>query len=232
MKRVLLLLAMAMVPVALFASEGAETNYDIVQRTVNFIIFAAILWYLLADKIKAFFANRTLGIQSELDKVQDSLKASKDRVAEAQKKLDDAKKISAEIIESAKSDIENIKQKVSASVDADIANLSKNLDEMIKVEISKNRVTEAKKKLDNAKKISAEIIESAKSDIENIKQKVSTSIDTDIANLSKNLDEMIKVEISKAKKQVVAEILDELLNSENIKLSQDELVNIVLKRVA
>src|SRR5574344_592361 len=157
MKRVLLLLAMAMVPVALFASEGAETNYDIVQRTVNFIIFAAILWYLLADKIKAFFANRTLGIQSELDKVQDSLKASKDRVAEAQKKLDDAKKISAEIIESAKSDIEN---------------------------------------------------------------------------LSKNLDEMIKVEISKAKKQVVAEILDELLNSENIKLSQDELVNIVLKRVA
>lgn len=172
MKRVLLLLAMAMVPVALFASEGAETNYDIVQRTVNFIIFASILWYLLADKIKAFFANRTLGIQSELDKVQDSLKASKDRVAEAQKKLDDAKKISAEIIESAKSDIENIKQKVSASVDADIA------------------------------------------------------------NLSKNLDEMIKVEISKAKKQVVAEILDELLNSENIKLSQDELVNIVLKRVA
>ena len=148
-----LLLAMAMVPVALFASEGAETNYDIVQRTVNFIIFAAILWYLLADKIKAFFANRTLGIQSELDKVQDSLKASKDRVAEAQKKLDDAKKISA-------------------------------------------------------------------------------SVDADIANLSKNLDEMIKVEISKAKKQVVAEILDELLNSENIKLSQDELVNIVLKRVA
>ena len=52
------------------------------------------------------------------------------------------------------------------------------------------------------------------------------------ANLSKNLDEMMKVEISKAKKQVVAEILDELLNSENIKLSQDELVNIVLKRVA
>ena len=170
MKRILLL-GLALAPVALLANEGAVET-DIVQRTVNFIIFAGILWYLLADKIKAFFANRTLGIQSELDKVQDSLKASKDRVAEAQKKLDDAKKISAEIIESAKSDIENIKQKVS------------------------------------------------------------TSIDTDIANLSKNLDEMIKVEISKAKKQVVAEILDELLNSENIKLSQDELVNIVLKRVA
>ena len=75
MKRILLLGLVALAPVALFASEGAETNYDIVQRTVNFIIFAAILWYLLADKIKAFLANRTLSIQSELDKVQETLKA-------------------------------------------------------------------------------------------------------------------------------------------------------------
>ncbi|MBL3519536.1 F0F1 ATP synthase subunit B [Aliarcobacter lanthieri] len=171
MKRVLLLLAIAMVPVALFASHG-EVETDIVQRTFNFVIFAAILWYLLAHRIKAFFANRTLGIQAELDKVQDSLKASKDRVTEAQKKLDDAKKIAAEIIESAKADVDSIKQKVT------------------------------------------------------------TAIDSDIANLNKNLDEMIKVEISKAKKEVVAEILDELLKSDNIKLSQDELVNIVLKKVA
>jgi len=170
MKRVLLL-AMAMVPVALFASDGAVET-DIVQRTVNFIIFAAILWYLLADRIKAYFANRTLGIQAELDKVQDVLKASKDKMEEAQTKLDDAKKISAEIIENAKADIDSIKQKVAIT------------------------------------------------------------IDTDIANLNKNLEEMIKVEISKAKKEVVEEILNELLSSENIKLSQDELVNIVLKKVA
>ena len=56
----LLLLALFVSPLALFAAEGAETNYDIVQRTVNFIIFAGILWYLLADKVKAFFANRSL----------------------------------------------------------------------------------------------------------------------------------------------------------------------------
>ena len=90
MKRVLLL-GLALAPVAIFASEGAVET-DIVQRTVNFIIFAAILWYLLADKIKAFFASRTLGIQAELDKVQDTLKASQDKVADAQKKLVDAKK--------------------------------------------------------------------------------------------------------------------------------------------
>jgi len=171
MKRILLLLAIAMVPVTLFASDG-EVQTDILVRTLNFVIFAAILWYLLAHRIKAFFANRTLEIQAELDKVQENLKASKTKVAEAQKKLDDAK-ITA-----------------------------------------------------------AEIVENAKADVNSIKQKVAVAIDLDIANLNKNLDEMMKVEISKAKKEIVAQILDELLKSDNIKLSQDELVNIVLKKVA
>ena len=170
MKR-MLLLGLALAPVALLANEGAVET-DIVQRTVNFIIFAAILWYLLADKIKAFFAERSLSIQAELDKVQDTLKASQDKVSNAQKKLAEAKKIAAEIVESAKADIDSVKQKVA------------------------------------------------------------TAVDSDIANLNKNLDEMMKVETSKAKKEVVTQVLEELLSSENIKLTQNELANIVLKKVA
>ena len=170
MKRILLL-GLALAPVALFASQGAVET-DIVQRTVNFIIFAAILWYLIADKIKAFFANRTLSIQAELDKVQETLKASQDKVTDAQKKLEEARKLAAEIIEGAKADIDSVKQKVTTAVDADIT------------------------------------------------------------NLNKNLEEMIKIETSKAKKQVVAEVLEELLSSENIKLTQQELVDVVLKKVA
>lgn len=170
MKR-MLLLGLAIVPVALFANEGAVET-DIVQRTVNFIIFAGILWYLLADKIKAFFAERSLSIQAELDKVQDTLKASQEKVKDAQKKLEEAKKLATEIVEGAKADIDSVKQKVA------------------------------------------------------------TAVDSDIANLNKNLDEMMKVETSKAKKEVVNEVLEELLSSENIKLTQNELVNIVLKKVA
>ena len=170
MKRILLL-GLALVPVALLANEGAVET-DLIQRTVNFIIFAGILWYLLADKIKAFFAERSLSIQGELDKVQDTLKASQDKVKDAQKKLEEAKKIATEIIDGAKADIDSVKQKVAAAVESDIA------------------------------------------------------------NLNKNLDEMMKVETSKAKKEVVNEVLEELLSSENIKLTQNELVNIVLKKVA
>ena len=170
MKRILLL-GLALVPVALLANEGAVET-DLIQRTVNFIIFAGILWYLLADKIKAFFAERSLSIQAELDKVQDTLKASQEKIKDAQKKLEEAKKIATEIVEGAKADIDSVKQKVAAAVESDIA------------------------------------------------------------NLNKNLDEMMKVEISKAKKEVVTQVLEELLSSENIKLTQDELANIVLKKVA
>ena len=172
MKRILLLGLALISPIALFAAEGAETDYDIVQRTVNFVIFAGILWYLLADKIKAYFADRSLSIQAELDKVQETLKASEDKVNEAQKQLEDAKKLAAEIVEGAKADIDSVKQKVAIAVDADIA------------------------------------------------------------NLEKNLEEMMKVETSKAKREVVAEVLEELLKSDNINLTQDELANIVLKKVA
>lgn len=89
-----------------------------------------------------------------------------------------------------------------------------------------------KKKLEEAKKLATEIVESAKADVDSVKQKVAVAVDTDIANLNKNLDEMMKVELSKAKKQVVTEVLEELLSSDNIKLTQNELVNIVLKKVA
>lgn len=168
----LLLLGLALAPMALFASEGAETDYDIVQRTVNFIIFAGILWYLLADKIKAFFAGRTASIQAELDKVEETLKASQDKVDDAVKKLEEAKTLASEIVEGAKVDVDSVKQKVAEAVEAEIA------------------------------------------------------------NLDKNFDEKIKVETSKAKRQIVSEVLEELLSSDNISLSQEELANIVLKKVA
>ncbi|QDF29678.1 F0F1 ATP synthase subunit B [Halarcobacter anaerophilus] len=171
MKKLLLIGLALLAPVALFAnSEGAET--DIVQRTVNFIIFAGILWYLLADKVRAFFANRTASIQAELDKVQDTLKASQDKVEEAGKRLEEAKALATEIVDNAKADVDSVKKRVSDAVDVEIA------------------------------------------------------------NLEKTFDERIKVETSKTKRQIVSEVLDELLSSDNVSLTQDELANIVLKKVA
>jgi len=168
----ILILGLALAPLALFANSEGAVETDIVQRTVNFIIFAGILWYLLADKIKAFFADRTTSIQAELDKVEDTLKASREKVDDAAKKLEEAKTLAAEIVESAKADIDSVKQKVIEAVESEIV------------------------------------------------------------NLDKGFDEKIKVETSKAKRQIVSEVLEELLKSENVSLTQDELVNIVIKKVA
>ena len=161
---------LAFAPLALFASEGAET--DIIQRTVNFVIFAGILWYLLAEKIKAFFAGRSLGIQAELDKVQDTLKESQ------------------------------------------------------------GKVDNATLKLEEAKKLAVEIVNGANAEVDSIKSKIANAVDNEIANLNKNFDEKIKIETRKAKKEIVQNVLEELLSSDNIGVSQDELANIVLKKVA
>ncbi len=167
----LLLTGIVLFPMVLFASsEDVET--DIVQRLFNFVIFAGILWYLLADKIKVFFANRTLDIQAKLDKVEDTLKESK------------------------------------------------------------NKVDEANRQLSESKVLASEIVENAKNDIDSIAKKVNDAVVIEIANLNKSFDEGNTVQISREKKKVISSVLDELLNAENLSLSQEELVNIVLKKVA
>jgi F-type H+-transporting ATPase subunit b len=159
-----------MAPVALFASGSGET--DIVPRTVNFLIFAAIVYYLLADKIKGFLSDRTKSIQAELDEVQNTL------------------------------------------------------------EESKKKVDEAKAELENAKQIAADLVKEAQADVDNIKTKIATSYENDIAHLSKSFDEKIELETKKSTKEVVSVVLEELMSKDNVAVTQDDLANIILKKVA
>jgi F-type H+-transporting ATPase subunit b len=170
MKKILFALSVV-VPLTLFASD-ANVETDILERTVNFFIFAAMIYYLLADKLKAFFVDRTKSIQADLDKVQDLLKASK------------------------------------------------------------SKVSDAKFEIENAKKIADELIESANGDVEAIKKKVEVALEQEMAFLSKSFDDKTKLESRKVKKEVVQNVLNQLLSDENIKLSQHELTNIISKKVA
>ena len=159
------------VPLSLFASD-ANVETDILERTVNFFIFAAIIYYLLADKVKTFFVDRTKSIQADLDKVQDLLKASEKRIADA------------------------------------------------------------KLEIENAKKVAEELVESANNDVDAIKKKVEIALEQEIAFLSKSFDEKTELETRKVKKEVVQDVLNQLLSNENIELSQNELTNIISKKVA
>jgi F-type H+-transporting ATPase subunit b len=172
MKKILFALSV-LAPLALFGSDAhADVETDILQRTVNFLIFISIIYYLLADRLKGFFGDRTTSIQAELDKVQEMLKASEAKVAEA------------------------------------------------------------KQEVENAKKVADELIASANGDIESIKNKVEAAVEQEIAYLSKSFDEKTELERKKLKKEVVESILDQLLSDDNIAISQEDLANVVLKKVA
>lgn len=142
----LLLLTFLLSPLALFAAGGTET--DIVPRTVNFLIFAGIVYYLLADKIKGFLSNRTESIQAELDKVQATLDESKQRVADAEAELADAKRIATELVADANSSVEEIKTRISESFDAEIAQLNKLFDDKVTLEARKAKQEIVKEVLD------------------------------------------------------------------------------------
>jgi F-type H+-transporting ATPase subunit b len=106
------LYALFLVPAVVLASSGnaGESHYfqitgretDFVPRLVNFLIFAGLLYYLLANPIKNFFKGRQADIESQLQQIEERLQAAKDEKREAEERLEDAKMKAAEIIEDAK----------------------------------------------------------------------------------------------------------------------------------
>jgi len=99
MKKVLLIVVGV---VSVFASEAASGHTDIIPRAINFVIFAALLWYLVADKIKRFFSERKEQIASRFQEIETKLKESKEKKEALKAELIQAKKLAEEIVENAK----------------------------------------------------------------------------------------------------------------------------------
>jgi len=84
------------------ASDAEHAGTDIVQRTVNFVLFAGLIWYLVAEPAKNYFAARSQGIADEMQKVQDKLNESISLKKGALAKISDAEKFAAELVVSSK----------------------------------------------------------------------------------------------------------------------------------
>lgn len=109
-----------------FASAAADTAHtDIVQRTINFVLFAGILWYLLANPVKNFFANRGASIANELKSVQDKLNESVQKKKDALVKISEAEKLAVEILEAAKKESKILNDSILEQCENDLANLEK-----------------------------------------------------------------------------------------------------------
>ena len=88
-----ILVTMLMISTCALASSAEHADTDIVQRTVNFLIFAGLIWYLVAEPVKSYFAARSQGIADELQKVQDKLNETIALKKDALAKISDAEKL-------------------------------------------------------------------------------------------------------------------------------------------
>ncbi|AFV97974.1 MULTISPECIES: F0F1 ATP synthase subunit B [unclassified Sulfuricurvum] len=110
----------------LFGSDaGAEGSTDIVQRTINFLIFAGILFYILAEPVKSYFNGRSTGIADELEKVQERLRESKRLKEAAEHKIEEAEHFANELSESSKKENKILSDKILAQSEQDLEIITK-----------------------------------------------------------------------------------------------------------
>ena len=120
-----ILVIMLMISTYALASSAENTGTDIVQRSVNFIIFAGLIWYLVAEPVKNYFATRSQGIADELQKVQDKLNESITLKKEALSKISDAEKYAESISESLKKENKVLNDNIMLQCDAELEILAK-----------------------------------------------------------------------------------------------------------
>lgn len=118
MSRILVL--MLMISTYALASEAGHGETDIVQRTVNFLLFVGLVWYLVGEPVKAYFASRTQSIAGELKKVQEKLDESVALKKEALAKISEAEKFAEDLAVSAKKENKIINDKIMSNCDADL----------------------------------------------------------------------------------------------------------------
>lgn len=123
MSRILVLILM--ISTYALASEAGHGETDIVQRTVNFLLFAGLVWYLVGEPVKNFFASRSQSIADELKKVQERLEESVALKKEALAKISEAEKFAEELATSSKKENKIINDNIMAQCDVELEALSK-----------------------------------------------------------------------------------------------------------
>ena len=116
------------------ASNAEHAGTDIIQRTVNFLLFAGLIWYLVAEPAKNYFASRSQGIEDEMQKIQDKLKETVSLKKEALAKISDAEKFAEELVVTSKKENKILNDNIMTQCDADLEILSKQQASLMELE--------------------------------------------------------------------------------------------------
>ncbi|MFK5938909.1 MAG: F0F1 ATP synthase subunit B [Sulfurimonas sp.] len=120
-----ILVIMLMISTYAFASDGEHAGTDIVQRTVNFVIFVGLIWYLVAEPVKNYFVSRSQSIADDLKRVQEKLNESITLKKDALAKISEAEKFAEELDQSSKKENKIINDKMMLQCDFDLEGLVK-----------------------------------------------------------------------------------------------------------
>ncbi|WQS56885.1 F0F1 ATP synthase subunit B [Helicobacter pylori] len=130
---------------------------DIIERSLNFLLFVGILWYFLAKKLRAFLHSKSLEISKRLEEIQAQLKVSKEHKKKLLKELEQAKEKAELIISDADKEAYAITQKYELQTKMDVENLIKNSKALMDLEVKKIKrelVESVFKDLRESKKVS------------------------------------------------------------------------------
>ena len=101
-----------------------------------------------------------------------------------------------------------------------------------KLSQSRLKKEEALKALEETKQKAQEIILNAKKEAEIIANNINKQCATDIEIINRNHQERIEFEQKRMKKIVINDVIGELLSNNNMQLSKNDYIDILLKRVA
>ena len=120
-----ILVIMLMISTYALASDAEHAGTDIVQRTVNFALFAGLIWYLIAEPAKNYFAGRSQGIADEMQKVQDKLNESISLKKDALAKISDAEKFAEELAVTSKKENKILNDNIMTQCNVELEILAK-----------------------------------------------------------------------------------------------------------
>ncbi len=130
---------------------------DIIERSLNFLLFVGILWYFLAKKLRSFLHAKSLEISKRLEEIQAQLKVSKENKKKLLKELEQAKEKAESIVSDANKEAYTITQKYELQTKMDVENLIKNSKALMDLEVKKIKrelVESVFKDLRESKKVS------------------------------------------------------------------------------
>lgn len=126
-----------LLPLYAFAASSDSREYDIIPRTINFLIFVAILYYFVANSFKNFYKNRIIKISSKLDEIQKKLLESKAKKLDTMKKLEEAKANATAALVAAKKEAEILAQNIKKETQDEMDLLQKHFEEQKDYELRK-----------------------------------------------------------------------------------------------